>query len=161
MEAAKLLALQEQNNANLNNTNKSVFTNPKLREQGYEDFRKAWGSRDNEDDWRRSEKILFSNVIDSDSTAADSLLTEEMGVDSLTIDDLRKNLPLTDSLFTASELKLLEALYQSGVLYKEILNEFRLAEEQFKRVLEINQRSLTDLSSAFQLYKLNESTGKK
>jgi tetratricopeptide (TPR) repeat protein len=161
MEAAKLLALQEQNNANSNNTNKSVFTNPKLREQGYEDFRKAWGSRDNEDHWRRSEKILFSNVTDFDSTAVDSLLTEEIGIDSLTIDDLRKNLPLTDSLFAASELKLLEALYQSGVLYKEILNESGLAEEQFNRVLEINQRNLTDLSSAFQLYKLNEATGKK
>ena len=161
MEAAKLLALQEQNNANSNNTNKSVFTNPKLREQGYEDFRKAWGSRDNEDHWRRSEKILFSNVVESDSAAVDSLLTEEIGVDSLTVDDLRKNLPLTDSLFAASEFKLLEALYQSGVLYKEILNESGLAEDQFNRVLEINKRNLTDLSSAFQLYKLNESTGKK
>jgi len=161
MEAAKLLALQEQNNANSNNTNKSVFTNPKLREQGYEDFRKAWGSRDNEDHWRRSEKILFSNEMVSDSAAVDSLLKEEIGIDSLTVDDLRKNLPLTDSLFAVSELKLLEALYQSGVLYKEILNEARLAEEQFNRVLEINQRNLTDLSSAFQLYKLNEATGKK
>ncbi len=161
MEAAKLLALQEQKNANSNNSNKSVFTNPKLRDQGYEDFRKAWGSRDNEDHWRRSDKILFANTADSDSIASDSVYIEEIGIDSMTIEDLRKNLPLSDSLFALSESKLVEALYQSGVLYKEILNESVLAQEQFNRVLKINQRNSTDLSSAFQLYKLNEASGKK
>ena len=161
MEAAKLLALQEQNNSNSSSSNKSVFTNPKLREEGYNDFRKAWGSRENEDHWRRSEKIMFSNEQLSDSSSVDSLLVEEIGIDSLTVDDLRKNIPLTDSLFALSELKLLEALYKSGVLYKEILSELSLAQVQFNRVLGINQRNPTDLSSAFQLYKLNESTGKK
>ncbi|MDG2153710.1 MAG: hypothetical protein P8K10_07220 [Crocinitomicaceae bacterium] len=161
MEAAKLLALQEQNNANSNSTNKSVFTNPKLREEGYNDFRKAWGSRENEDHWRRSEKILFSTEELSDSSAVDSMLVEEIGIDSLTVDDLRKNIPLSDSAFALSEIKLLEALYQSGILYKEILNESELAQTQFNRVLDINQRNLTDLSCAFQLYKLNEATGNK
>ena len=162
LEAAKLLALQEQNNANSNSTNKSVFTNPKLREEGYNDFRKAWGgSRENEDHWRRSEKIVFSTEELSDSSAVDSLLVEEVGIDSLTVDDLRKNIPLSDSAFALSEIKLLEALYQSGVLYKEILNESELAQTQFNRVLDINQRNLTDLSCAFQLYKLNEATGNK
>ena len=89
------------------------------------------------------------------------MLVEEIGIDSLTIDDLRKNIPLTDSAFAISETNLFEALYQSGVLYKEILNEAELAQIQFNRVLDINQRNLTDLSCAFQLYKLNEATGKK
>ena len=161
MEAAKLLALQEQNNTSSSSSNKSVFTNPKLREEGYNDFRKAWGSRENEDHWRRSEKIVFSNGELTDSSAVDSLLVEEIGVDSLTVDHLRKNIPLSDSAFALSQTNLFEALYQSGVLYKEILNELELAQEQFDRVLDINQRNLTDLSCAFQLYKLNESTGKK
>ena len=91
----------------------------------------------------------------------DSLLTEDIGIDSLTIDDLRKDIPLTDSAFAASELRLFEALYKSGVLYKEILDEKELAHIQFERVLEKNKRNLTDLSSAFQLYKLNEVNGNK
>ena len=161
MEAAKLLALQEQNNTSSSSSNKSVFTNPKLREEGYNDFRKAWGSRENEDHWRRSEKIVFSNGELTDSSAVDSILVEEIGVDSLTVDHLRKNIPLSDSAFALSQTNLFEALYQSGVLYKEILNELELAQEQFDRVLDINQRNLTDLSCAFQLYKLNESTEKK
>ena len=163
MEAAKLLALQEQNRANTTSTNKSVFTNPKLREEGYDEFRKAWGPRDNEDHWRRSEKIIFANNETAilDSASIDSLLAEEVGIDSLTVDDLRKDIPLTDSAFAVSELKLFEALYKSGVLYKEILNEKELAHIQFERVLEKNKRNLTDLSSAFQLYKLNEVKGNK
>ncbi len=68
---------------------------------------------------------------------------------------------MTDSAFAASELRLFEALYTSGVLYKEILNENELAQVQFERVLAKNKRNLTDLSSAFQLYKINESSGKK
>ena len=46
MEAAKLLALQEQNNTSSSSSNKSVFTNPKLREEGYNDFRKKHGARE-------------------------------------------------------------------------------------------------------------------
>ncbi len=162
-EAAKLLALQQQNSANSNaNSSKSVFSNPKLREQGFEDFRKIWGTtRENEDHWRRSEKMSFEISNQSDSTNTDSLLTEDTNSDSLTIDNLRKNIPLTDSAFAASELRLFEALYTSGVLYKEILNESELAKIQFERVLEKNKRNLTDLSSAFQLYKMNESSSKK
>jgi hypothetical protein len=162
-EAAKLLALQEQSNANSNaSASKSVFSNPKLREEGYEEFRKIWGTtRENEDHWRRSEKMSFEISEATDSLNTDSLISEESDTDSLTIDNLRKNLPLTDSLFLASELRLFEALYVSGVLYKEILNETALAQRQFERVLEKNKRNLTDLSSAFQLYKINESTGSK
>tara|TARA_B100001287_G_scaffold276042_1_gene285532 strand:+ start:6768 stop:9395 length:2628 start_codon:yes stop_codon:yes gene_type:complete len=162
-EAAKLLALQQQNSANSNaNSSKSVFSNPKLREQGFEDFRKIWGTtRENEDHWRRSEKMSFEISNQSDSTNTDSLLTEDTNSDSLTIDNLRKNIPLTDSAFAASEIRLFEALYTSGVLYKEILNESELAKIQFERVLEKNKRNLTDLSSAFQLYKMNESSSKK
>jgi len=162
-EAAKLLALQEQSNANSNaSASKSVFSNPKLRQEGYEEFRKIWGTtRENEDHWRRSEKMSFEISEATDSLNIDSLISEDADADSLTIDDLRKNLPLTDSLFAASEFRLFEALYVSGVLYKEILNETALAERQFERVLEKNKRNLTDLSSAFQLYKINESTGRK
>ncbi len=163
LEAAKLLALQEQNTSSNASSNKFVFSNPKLREQGYEEFRKVWGPRDNEDHWRRSDKIIVINneTMEGDSASVDSLLTEDIGIDSLTIDDLRKDIPLTDSSFALSETKLLDALYQSGILYKEILSEKELAQIQFERVLEKNKRNLTDLSSAFQLYKLNEASGNK
>lgn len=52
-----------------------------------------------------------------------------------------------------------EAYYQAGVLYKEVLNESSLAAEQFESALAVKEINLTDLSAAFQLYKLNEQGG--
>jgi len=51
---------------------------------------------------------------------------------------------------------LLEALYTSGVLYKEILNETELAAAQFLAILDKKLDHPTDLSAAFQLYKIYE-----
>lgn len=162
-EAAKLLALQNsQANTTAGNDNKFVFNNPKLREAGYKEFKKVWGSRENEDDWRRSDKIVAANseLDEKDTKGSDSLNASKKAEDTLTVDNLMKNVPLTPEALKASRERKMEALYTAGVLYKEILNESGLAEEQFLAVLDMKSEGLTDLSSAFQLYRLNEGSGK-
>jgi hypothetical protein len=81
--------------------------------------------------------------------------------DTLSVVSLLRNTPLTEEAMKASKERLLDALFTSGVLYKEILNEEELAANQFKKVLAQKNIGLTDLSSAFQLYKINEATGEK
>jgi hypothetical protein len=161
-EAAKLLELQNQSNQNANTSgNKFVFNNPKLREEGYKDFKKLWGTRENEDDWRRSEKIVFNSADksneDSDTTQEENLNTSKGS--KLTEADLLKNIPLSDSSFAASQSRKIEALYTSGVLYKEILGENELAGQQFEAIIAMKKEGITDLSAAFQLYKINEGSG--
>lgn len=159
LEAQKLLDLQsQQNNEAGNNANKFVFNNPKLRETGFKEFQKQWGPRENEDDWRRSNKIIFNNNIEEDTTLLDNENQKEVK-DSLTIEHLLADIPLSDSAFQTSRLKMQEAYYQAGVLYKEVLNESSLAAEQFESALAVKEINLTDLSAAFQLYKLNEQGG--
>jgi Tfp pilus assembly protein PilF len=163
-QAAKLLALQQQSNTNQNtSTNKWYFNNSKLKEEGSNEFRKLWGTRENKDDWRRSDKIIFSeNKVDKDGPAIDSAkvdLAVNQSADTLSVESLRKGLPLTDSLFEKSIIKEMEALYTSGLLYKELLSEDKLAIAQFEKIFEKNRICLTDLSAAFQLYKLNENSG--
>ncbi|MEY4216206.1 MAG: hypothetical protein RLZZ68_662 [Bacteroidota bacterium] len=164
LEAAKLRALQDQANAGsqLGNGNKWIFNNEKLRQQGFDEFRKMWGDRKNEDDWRRSNKLSSGDNAASNDPK-DSLMASnpnvEGGEDTLYVESLRKRLPLSDTAYTASVLREIEARYTAGNLYKELLNEPSLASEQFKQVLEENTRNITDLSSAFQLYKINESSG--
>ena len=159
-EAAKLLALQQNQTTTgtVNNSNKFIFNNPKLREDGYNEFRKLWGQRDNEDDWRRSEKMVVNdpalNQGDKDSSAL--VAQNQPSKDSLTIDVLRKNIPLSDSSFALSEQRLIEARYTAGILYKEVLGETALAAAQFQAILDMFKLNPTDLSAAFQLYKLNE-----
>jgi hypothetical protein len=89
-EAAKLLALQSNSAPNNNtNANKFIFNNPKLRETGFNEFKKLWGARDNEDDWRRSDKLaVANNTSNLDST--ENLVGQE-SKDSLSIQVLLKN----------------------------------------------------------------------
>ncbi len=162
LEAAKMRALQDQANGNAQpgQGGKWVFNNQKLRDEGYAEFRKQWGDRKNEDDWRRAGKIGGSNENlipeDSLSAMANNTSNPEKNTDTLDVEGLRKNLPLTDSLYALSVLKEIEARYTAGSLYKELLNENGLAAEQYSLVIDENTRNITDLSSAFQLFKLNE-----
>ncbi|MEY4999995.1 MAG: hypothetical protein RLZZ211_31 [Bacteroidota bacterium] len=159
LEAAKLLALQQSQPTNTNaNSNKFIFNNPKLREEGYNEFRKNWGIRENTDDWRRSERVVLNaniSVQDQDSTLSQASSNQK---DSLSVESLMKNIPLTPEALKASQERLLEALYTSGVLYKEILNETELAAAQFLAILDKNLDHPTDLSAAFQLFKIYETT---
>ena len=157
-EALRLLELQAQQNKSLNkNSNKFVFNNPKLRDLGFQEFQKLWGPRENEDDWRRSNKIIFNETssFDQDSTSneVDEDVKEE---DTLTVERLLSYIPLNDSLFQLSVISKQEALYKSGILYKDILNENELANEQFKKAMNMGLKNSTDLSASFQYYRLNE-----
>ena len=160
-EAAKLLAMQNQTNQNTNASgSKFVFNNPKLREDGFNEFKKLWGVRENEDDWRRSEKIVF-NTADKkseDSDSSNQTSQNSTKPSKYTEEELIKSVPLTDSAYSASQFRLSEALYTAGILYKEVLNENELASKQFESVLALKKQSLTDLSAAFQLFKINEGT---
>jgi hypothetical protein len=158
-EAAKLLALQS-NSAVVNNTNtnKFIFNNPKLRETGFKEFKKLWGARDNEDNWRRSDKLpVINNLISSDSSQ--NIVAQE-SKDSLSYEKLLKNIPLSDSAFSQSQLRLIDALYTSGILFKEVLLENELAEQQFESALALKLSNNTDLSAAFQLFRINEQNKK-
>lgn len=165
LEAAKMRALQDQANASASTGagDKWVFNNPKLKQEGFDEFRKLWGDRKNEDDWRRSTKLTNSIDTQEDQKTEDSLgiiSTTDSNNDTLDIETMRSRLPLTDSLYIASVLREIEARYTAGSLYKDLLNEPELAIEQFELVLLEETRNITDLSSAFQLYKLMESTPK-
>jgi tetratricopeptide (TPR) repeat protein len=160
-EAAKLLALQQsQTNNTTTNSNKFIFNNPKLREEGYNEFRKNWGLRENTDDWRRSERIVLNANINLQDQDSNNVQAGNQNQDSLSVELLLKNIPLTPEALKASQERLLEALYTSGVLYKEILNETELAAAQFLAILDKNMDHPTDLSAAFQLYKIYENTAK-
>jgi hypothetical protein len=157
LEAAKLLALQQSQPTNTNgNANKFIFNNPKLREEGFNDFRKNWGLRENTDDWRRSERVILNANIDVKGQDSTQASTTAQNKDSLSVESLLKNIPLTPEALKASQERLLDALYTSGVLYKEILNETELAAAQFLAILDKKLDHPTDLSAAFQLYKIYE-----
>lgn len=159
-EAERLRELQENQAAATNATGngaKWYFNNTKTSTEGFAEFRKLWGFRENEDNWRRSEKIVqtVTNDEQTDSLATDVGVTAEKK-DTLSVESLMKNVPLTDSAMAASQKRMIEALYQAGLIYNDLLNEPELASKQFNKVLAQKNQNDTDLAAAYQLYKINE-----
>ena len=99
-------------------------------------------------------------INSSISTDSSQNIAVKESKDSLSYELLLKNIPLSDSSFFQSQLRLIDALYISGVLYKEVLLENDLAEQQFESVLALKLSNSADLAAAFQLYRLNEQNKK-
>lgn len=160
-EAEKLKELQNQALANQDqfSGNKSYWNNAKIRTTGYDEFRKQWGPRDNEDNWRRSDKIVlvqFTEENENDSVPSTKAKEEEK--DTLTVESLLANLPVGDSALAASNVRMLSALYDAGIIYKDQLNENKMAANQFDKVLARSVESEFNLMSAYQLYLIYEKT---
>lgn len=171
LRAEQLRKLQQTYDAQNQKTgSKFYFTNQKAMQKGVEDFRNVWGQRENEDYWRLSNKpsrISMEIAIEAaqnDSIPSDSLIITEtrdvsqIALDSLTVEDLLRNIPLTDSAMAQSNLNLINALYSSGMIYKEQLEELMLATEQLQRIIDKDVENEHNVMAAFQLYKMNENT---
>ncbi len=97
--------------------------NPVLVSRGKNEFKKKWGSRKLEDDWRRKNKAIVSDFGDNDD--------KEQTEDSTRVTDNKKrefylqDLPLNDSLMAISNEKIAENLYNAADVYQ-----FRLKEPQ-------------------------------
>jgi tetratricopeptide (TPR) repeat protein len=118
---------------------------PNLVTKGKTDFKRAWGNRPLEDDWRRSSRPLRTlagnGAGGTDSTAVAQTQQENTGLKKGTPewqqvhDLLKKDVPLTDTLFAASQKKKEDALYNLGKIYRFDLKESPRAIAAFERVL--------------------------
>ena len=159
-EAARLRDIQAKQQAAQENDpsgNKWYWNNVKSKADGISEFKKNWGERENEDDWRRSDKIVIAaNKLDSIKGNANANNNTTTDKDTLTIENLAAKLPLTKSLQDSSMKRLMAAQYEAGLIYKELLGENKLAVERFVDVLSRNYVSDYKLLSAYQLYKIYE-----
>ncbi len=160
-EAERLLELQQNENlfAQTGSGSKWYWNNAKARAEGYQEFKRLWGERENEDDWRRSDKTIIASFEDEGGGGSDSSdVALEVQKDTLSVELLMKDIPLTDSALAASNERLLEAYYNAGYLYKEQLNEEKLAETNFHNVLDKNIENKHNLLSAYELYTMYDGT---
>ena len=128
------------------------FYNEQLVAQGKKDFQQKWGRRKLEDNWRRSNRsVLADETFESvnyddeeegtemaDSIAADST-SMALTVDSVVTDPhdrmyYLQQIPFTEEQLAESNALLQEALYNAGIIYKDRLEDFVLAERTFGRI---------------------------
>ena len=159
-DAIRLAALQEvqSKKSSDGSGNKFYWNNEKAKAEGLEEFKKQWGQRANEDDWRRSDKIVFASFTDPEDSTAISDKPESSDVtalDSLTPEMLVAKLPLSDSALTASRDRMMDAYFDAGGIYDEQLNESALAEKQYRTMLGQDFNHDMKLLAAYQIYRLH------
>ena len=134
-------AMFNQNNGNMfnnsQNAGKWYFYNATTLNMGKSEFRRKWGNRKLEDNWRRKDKTVvnFDQVPEDEQTQVDSTVTKKL--DPKSRDYYLQNLPLNDSLIAVSNNKIQEALYNAALVYKNKLNDYPKAIETFE---ELNKR---------------------
>jgi tetratricopeptide (TPR) repeat protein len=159
-EQERLLATQNkvnaQSSAGAGEGSKWYFYNTKVRGSGFNDFRAQWGTRQLEDNWRRSDKTTFTTV---DSENPEDSLDLSVKKDSLTVDDLLADIPLTPGALDSSNNRLMNSLYMLGVIYKEQLKEEPEAIAYFNKVIDKGIEHPRVLESMYQLYLIHSKKG--
>ncbi|MCE7039828.1 tetratricopeptide repeat protein [Dyadobacter sp. CY312] len=123
---------------------------PALINQGKIEFKRIWGNRVLEDDWRRSGKQMRSLAAvpgaGTDSLAADVPVDTEMkkGSDAWLAQhaELKKNVPLSSEMLAVSQKNKEDALYKLGKIYRFDLHEDLRAVTTFNRVLDEYPKTL-------------------
>ncbi|MBR76727.1 MAG: hypothetical protein CMD36_02250 [Flavobacteriales bacterium] len=146
-----------------NNTSagKWYFYNPSTLSFGMSEFRKKWGKRKLEDNWRRKDKKSVNVLMETDSLSKDS---------ESDLDKSKKNpefylsqLPKSKEDFDISNNKIKESLYQMAIIFRDVLNEYETSIKTFLRIVEKhpNDESYSSLAlyNVYYLYfNLNKKT---
>lgn len=152
------------NQQNISRTNlvgagKWYFYNPSSLSFGQSEFKKKWGQRKNEDNWRRKNKNIVNDQIVSDEEGEDSENNNTPKASDLKNRDYYlKNIPMTDSAIAKSNKKIEDALYKLGVLYKEKMEDYPLSILTFEELVKRFPKSEYLLSSYYELMNLNKLT---
>ena len=122
------------------------FYNPQLVKQGQQEWRRCWGTRPLEDNWRRkSKQVVISDEMsaalneENDGMSADSLATDSTAVTALKIEtDTHKpeyylqQIPRTEQDFAASDSLWREAMVALYYIYRDKLVDEELAQETLR-----------------------------
>jgi tetratricopeptide (TPR) repeat protein len=156
---------QNQTTTTTTQTNNSswYFYNPTTVSFGVAEFTKKWGSRKLEDNWRRSEKaqdILAATATNDDEEVVDSVETKNKDVVSDKGSKNKKDrsfylkkVPLTPDAVAKSNVKIIDAYYNAGSIYKEQLLNNVKATETFEELLKRFPDNKYKISCYYQLYR--------
>ncbi len=133
------------------------FYNPMAVNQGKTAFQRQWGKRENTDDWQRINRTVVNlqttgedgeeltdsmALAASDSLMTDSIATEETAdaaADTLANDPHNREyylaqIPFTEEQKAASNEIIMEGLFNSGVIFKDKLDNLKLGEKALTRL---------------------------
>ncbi|HEY0770453.1 MAG TPA: tetratricopeptide repeat protein [Sphingobacteriaceae bacterium] len=140
---------------------KFYFNNTTAISQGFSEFKRRWGNRKLEDNWRRSQRSSAEVTNSSNATALnpDEVVTGIPATNnpaSITgggTFDIQ-NIPLTEEQVRASNLRIAQAYFDIGNFYKDILNEPAEAIKAYEELLRRYPDGENRLAVYYNLYRL-------
>lgn len=116
--------------------------------QGLREFRRKWGTRGLEDDWRRSNRQSISELSEalaSENEAPAALTDEE-------VKEILKDVPTSDIEINAANKQIEAALIALGALYRDRLQNYPKAIESLNELLNRNPTTQYQLDALYYLY---------
>ncbi len=130
------------------------FYNPSALGKGMQEFKRVWGSRKLEDNWRRSTKASVMASANPDDPNAALDMAQDMDSGIKTLEEYLEMLPISDSAQAVLHNQNIEALYDIGLIYKERLKDEDNSIESFMRITVDYDTSATAPSAYYQLYRI-------
>jgi tetratricopeptide (TPR) repeat protein len=140
------------NSLKSNKKGKWYFYNSQSLGFGKTEFKKTWGNRQLEDDWRWSSKISTSN------TKKDTLKVNAISL-RYDLASYLKTIPTDKNKIDTLILDRNQALYELGLIYKEQFKNTKLAIERLERVASLNPTKELILPINWHLYKVYTDVG--
>lgn len=137
------------------------FYNPTTLSFGILEFKKIWGNRTLNGNWRRSStktNLVATDTINSNQIVPEDKLTEDVVVQEYTTDFYLKQLPVSQTAIDSIAKVRNTAYYQLGVIYKEKFKEYDLAANKLEQLLKNNPEEKLILPTMYNLYKTYQIT---
>lgn len=139
------------------------FSNPSAVSFGFNEFIRLWGNRKLEDNWRRSNKASAIDLDDDDQLAQEDTLDR---VDAATRDSIiaannakkKKQyldaIPSSSAKLDSSNIRIVEAYYNVGLIYKEQLKDNKESAVTFETLLSRYPENAFKLPAMYNLYRV-------
>lgn len=139
-----------------NNTNTSgtfYFYNPSTVSYGKQEFRKQWGDRALEDDWRTSARTSIAGELDEIEEGEEISIAENVLFKPETY---IAQIPTDPQVIDSINMERNFAYYQLGLIYKEKFREYELSAERLEKVLENAPEERLIVPSKYNLLRVYE-----
>ena len=138
----------------LSQSGKWYFYNPSAKSFGEPEFKRRWGIRKLEDNWRRKNKriIGFEQITESDFS--DEIIDPKEGLNSETPEYYMIELPVTDSAMKASHKKIQNALFNVGEVYRNELKDYPMALDTYNELIDRYPEGEYKVAAYYSIYKV-------
>ncbi|RKD92481.1 tetratricopeptide repeat protein [Mangrovibacterium diazotrophicum] len=142
------------------------FYNPSTVTLGKAEFEREWGKRKLEDNWRRKNKSIVSD-LPADELAEEAPDSTQMVAaaprvsDKMNRDYYLQDLPLTEEAMRASNIRIRDALFNAGRIFKQDYQNYPMAIDEYEELLNRYDDNIYQLTTYFELWDLYGKMGNR